>query len=149
KPEIPEWKLKRIAMDFITKLPRTKSRHDAIWVIVDRLTKYTYFLPIREDFKMDRLVRLYLNEIIARHGVLILIISDHNTFYIKKSYADRRRKHLEFSVGDQVLLKVSPWKGVVRFWKKSKLAPKFVGPFEFTKRASGNPRKGFQETAVE
>ncbi|GKF32360.1 hypothetical protein Tco_0102158 [Tanacetum coccineum] len=48
----------------------------------------------------------------------------------KKSYADKRRKPLEFSVGDYVLLKVSPWKGVVRFVKKWKLAPRFVGPFE-------------------
>nr|GEY25464.1 hypothetical protein [Tanacetum cinerariifolium] len=48
----------------------------------------------------------------------------------QKSYADKRRKPLEFSVGDYVLLKVSPWKGVVRFRKKGKLAPRFVGPFE-------------------
>ncbi|GKF25131.1 hypothetical protein Tco_0081025, partial [Tanacetum coccineum] len=47
----------------------------------------------------------------------------------QKSYADKRRKPLEFSVGDYVLLKVSPWKGVVRFRKKGKLAPRFVGPF--------------------
>ncbi|GJY51322.1 putative reverse transcriptase domain-containing protein [Tanacetum coccineum] len=48
----------------------------------------------------------------------------------QKSYADKRRKPLEFSVGKYVLLKVSPWKGVVRFRKKGKLAPRFVGPFE-------------------
>ncbi|GKF90085.1 putative reverse transcriptase domain-containing protein [Tanacetum coccineum] len=47
----------------------------------------------------------------------------------QKSYADKRRKPLEFSVGDYVLLKMSPWKGVVRFGKKWKLAPRFVGPF--------------------
>ena len=46
-----------------------------------------------------------------------------------KSYADRRHKPLEFDVGDHVLLKVSPWKGVVRFGKKGKLAPRYVGPF--------------------
>ncbi|GKA99935.1 putative reverse transcriptase domain-containing protein [Tanacetum coccineum] len=50
------------------------------------------------------------------------------------SYADKRRKPLEFNVGDHVLLKVSPWKGVVRFGKKGKLAPRFVGPFEITER---------------
>ncbi|GKE39810.1 putative reverse transcriptase domain-containing protein, partial [Tanacetum coccineum] len=64
------------AMDFIIKLPRTESGHDSIWVIVDRLTKSAHFLPIREDFKMDRLARLYLNEIVARHGVPISIIFD-------------------------------------------------------------------------
>ncbi|GJX55831.1 hypothetical protein Tco_0285728 [Tanacetum coccineum] len=48
----------------------------------------------------------------------------------QKSYADNRRKPLEFEVGDRVLLKVSPWKGVIRFGKKGKLAPRYVGPFE-------------------
>ncbi|GJZ55909.1 hypothetical protein Tco_0611102 [Tanacetum coccineum] len=52
----------------------------------------------------------------------------------QKSYADRRRKPLEFSVGDYVLLKVSPWKGVVRFGKKKKLAPRFVRPFEIIEK---------------
>ncbi|GKB21696.1 putative reverse transcriptase domain-containing protein [Tanacetum coccineum] len=175
QPEIPEWKWKRIAMDF--------------------------------DYKMDRLARLYLNEIFARHGVPISVISDHDSCFIsrfwqsmqealgtrldmstayhpqtdgqmefsynnryhssvrcapfealygrkyrssimwaeikdrlkaardrQKSYADKRRKPLEFSVGDYVLLKVSPWKGVVRFGKKGKLVPRFVGPFEIIKR---------------
>ncbi|GKE96101.1 hypothetical protein Tco_1580956 [Tanacetum coccineum] len=48
----------------------------------------------------------------------------------QKSYADKRRKPFEFQVGDRVLLKVSPWKGVVRFGKKGKLAPRYVGPFK-------------------
>ncbi|GJU41734.1 putative reverse transcriptase domain-containing protein [Tanacetum coccineum] len=52
----------------------------------------------------------------------------------QKSYADNRRNPLEFEVGDQVLLKVSPWKGVVRFGKKGKLAPRYVGPFEILER---------------
>ncbi|GKE33073.1 putative reverse transcriptase domain-containing protein [Tanacetum coccineum] len=60
-----------VAMDFVTKLSRTSSGHDTIWVIVDRLTKSAHFLPIREDYKMDRLARLYQNEIVARHGVSI------------------------------------------------------------------------------
>ncbi|GJU12336.1 putative reverse transcriptase domain-containing protein [Tanacetum coccineum] len=51
-----------------------------------------------------------------------------------KSYADKRRKPLEFSVGDYVLLKVSPWKGVVRFRKMGKLAPRFVRPFEIIEK---------------
>ncbi|GKG19542.1 hypothetical protein Tco_0376641, partial [Tanacetum coccineum] len=52
----------------------------------------------------------------------------------QKSYADKRRKPLEFCVGDYVLLKVSPWKGVVRFGKEGKLAPRFVGPFEIIEK---------------
>ncbi|GKD37769.1 putative reverse transcriptase domain-containing protein, partial [Tanacetum coccineum] len=245
------------AMDFVTKLPRTSSLHDTIWVIVDRLTKSAYFLPMREDYKMDRLARLYLNEIVTRHAVPISIISDRDSRFTsrfwqsmqealgtrldmstvyhpqtdgqsectiqtledliracvldfggswdiylplvefsyknsyhsrvrcvtfkalygrkcrspimwaevgegqligpellqettekisqinnrlkaardrQKSYADRRRKPLEFSVGDYVLLKVSPWKGVVRFGKKGKLAPRFLRPFEIIEK---------------
>ena len=52
----------------------------------------------------------------------------------QKSYADRRRKPLEFDVGDYVLLKVSPWKGVVRFGKKGKLAARYVRPFKILER---------------
>ncbi|GKD21754.1 putative reverse transcriptase domain-containing protein, partial [Tanacetum coccineum] len=202
---IPVWKWKGIAMDFETKFPRTSSGHDMIWVIMDRLTKSAHFLPMCEDYKMERLARLYLNEIVSRHGVPISIISDrtdgqsertiqtledmlkacvldfrgswdvhlllvefsyNNSYHDsvrcapfealygrkcrspimwaedrlkaardrQKSYADKRRKPLEFSVGDYVLLKVSPWKGVVRFRKKGKLAPRFVGPFEIIEK---------------
>nr|GFA67250.1 putative reverse transcriptase domain-containing protein [Tanacetum cinerariifolium] len=205
-----------IAMDFVTKLPKTNSGHDTIWVIVDRLTKSAHFLPMNENYKIDRLARLYLNEIVARHGMLISIISNHDSRFTswfwktmkealrtkldmsttyhpqtdsqsertiqtlkdmlrayvlyfrvevgeghsigpqllqetienisqskdrlkavrdrQKSYANKRRKPLEFSVGDYVLLKVSPWKGVVRFWKKGKLAHRFVRPFKITER---------------
>ncbi|GKA44039.1 putative reverse transcriptase domain-containing protein [Tanacetum coccineum] len=73
-----------IAMDFMTKLPRTSSRHDTIWVIVDRLTKSAHFLPIRKDYKMDKLARLYLNEIFARHGVPISIISNHDSRFTSR-----------------------------------------------------------------
>ncbi|GKE36001.1 putative reverse transcriptase domain-containing protein [Tanacetum coccineum] len=152
KKDIVVYKWERIAMDFVTKLPRTSSGHDVIWVIVDRLTKSTHFLPIREDYKMDRLARLYLKEIVTRHGVSISIVSDRDSRFTsrfwqsmqealgtrldmspelvqettkkisqikdrlkaardrQKSYADKRRKPLEFSVGE------------------------FVEPFEITKR---------------
>ncbi|GJS54308.1 putative reverse transcriptase domain-containing protein [Tanacetum coccineum] len=76
--EIPEWKWEKIAMDFITKLPRSSSGHDAIWVIVDRLTKLAHFLAIREDYSMEKLARLYIDEIVARHGVPTSIISDRD-----------------------------------------------------------------------
>ncbi|GJX63063.1 putative reverse transcriptase domain-containing protein [Tanacetum coccineum] len=185
--EIPIWKWKGIAMDFVTKLPRTSSGHDIIWVIVDRLTKSAHFLPMHEDYKMERLARFYLNDIVARHSVPISIISDRDSRFTsrfwqsmqealgtrlemstdyhpqtdgqrpelvqettekishikdklkvvcdrQKSYADKRRKSLEFSVGDYVLLKVSPGKVVVRFGKKGKLAPRFVGPFDIIEK---------------
>ncbi|GKA30763.1 putative reverse transcriptase domain-containing protein [Tanacetum coccineum] len=84
QPEIPEWKWEEIAMDFVTKLPRTSSGHDKIWVIMDRLTKSAHFLPMCEDYKMERLARLYLNEIVARHGVPISIISDCNSRFTSR-----------------------------------------------------------------
>ena len=52
----------------------------------------------------------------------------------QKSYADRRRSELEFQVGDFVLLKVSPWKGVIRFRKRGKLGPRYIGPFRVIAR---------------
>nr|GEV75909.1 hypothetical protein [Tanacetum cinerariifolium] len=76
--------MERVAMDFAIKLPRTSSGHDAIWVIIDRLTKSANFLPMREDYKMDRLARLYLNEIVARHGVPILILSDRDSRFTSR-----------------------------------------------------------------
>ncbi|GJT36822.1 reverse transcriptase domain-containing protein [Tanacetum coccineum] len=84
QPEIPVWKWEGIAMDFVTKLPRTSSGHDTIWVIMDRLTKSAHFLPMREDYKMDRLARLYLNEMVARHGVPISIISDRDSRFTSR-----------------------------------------------------------------
>ncbi|GJS19709.1 putative reverse transcriptase domain-containing protein [Tanacetum coccineum] len=88
---------------------RTSSGHDSIWVIVDRLTKSAYFLPIPEDFKMDRLARLYLNEIVARHGVPILIISDRNSRFTSrfwKSMQDALGTRLDIRSWDVHLLLV-------------------------------------------
>ncbi|GKA64570.1 putative reverse transcriptase domain-containing protein [Tanacetum coccineum] len=78
QPEIPEWKWDNITMDFITKLPRSSQGFDTIWVIVDRLTKSAHFLPIRENDPLDRLARLYLNRIVARHGIPASIICDRD-----------------------------------------------------------------------
>ncbi|GJV63950.1 putative reverse transcriptase domain-containing protein [Tanacetum coccineum] len=78
QPEIPEWKWDNIMMDFITKLPKSSQGFDTIWVIVDRLTKYVHFLPIRENDPLDKLARLYLNRIVARHGIPASIICDRD-----------------------------------------------------------------------
>nr|GEZ10771.1 hypothetical protein [Tanacetum cinerariifolium] len=103
QPEIPEWKWDKITMDFITKLPKIKSRHDTIWVIVDRLTKLAHFLATREDYSTRRLAMLYIDEIVAQHGVPVSIILDQDGC-------------------------------VMRFGKKGKLAPRYVGPFEILER---------------
>ncbi|GJR45605.1 putative reverse transcriptase domain-containing protein [Tanacetum coccineum] len=113
-------------------LPRTKNGHDTIWVIVDRLTKSAHFLAMREDYSMEKLARLYIDEIKALRTRLDMSMAYHpqmdGQILIKeklkvvrdhqKSYANNRRKPLEFEVGDRVSLKVSPWKGVIRFGKK-------------------------------
>ncbi|GJR21574.1 putative reverse transcriptase domain-containing protein [Tanacetum coccineum] len=78
QPEIPEWKWDNIMMDFITKLPKSSQGFDTIWVIVDRLTKSAHFLPIRENDPLDKLARLYLNRIVARHGIPASIICDRD-----------------------------------------------------------------------
>ncbi|GJV54446.1 putative reverse transcriptase domain-containing protein [Tanacetum coccineum] len=78
QPEIPEWKWDNITMDFITKLPKSSQGFDTIWVIVDRLTKSAHFLPIRENDPLDKLARLYLNRIVARHGIPASIICDRD-----------------------------------------------------------------------
>lgn len=255
--DIPVWKWDDITMDFVTKLPRTPSGYDAIWVIVDRLTKSAHFLPIKETYSMEKLARLYIDEVVTRHGVPLSIVSDrdsrftstfwkslqrelgtqlkmstayhpqtdgqsertiqtledmlracvidfkgswevhlpliefsyNNSFHAsiqaapfealygrkcrtplcwnevgekqlagpeivqltsdkigqirdkmraaqdrQRMYANKRRKPIEFQVGEKVMLKVSPWKGVVRFGKKGKLSPRYVGPFVIIER---------------
>nr|GEV43455.1 hypothetical protein [Tanacetum cinerariifolium] len=76
QPEIPVWKWERIIMDFITKLPRTQTEYDSIWVIVERLTKSAYFIPVNEKFKTKKLARLYLKEIVLQtpgSGISIIL----------------------------------------------------------------------------
>nr|GEX14990.1 reverse transcriptase domain-containing protein [Tanacetum cinerariifolium] len=94
QPEIPQWKWYSITMDFVTKLPKTSSGYDTIWVIVDRLTKSVYFLPMREDDSMDKLTKLYLKEVVTRHGIPISIISDRDPrdrWAKRKEHSDTRR----------------------------------------------------------
>ncbi|KAA3469324.1 DNA/RNA polymerase superfamily protein [Gossypium australe] len=52
----------------------------------------------------------------------------------QKSYADLKQKDIEFEVGDKVFLKVSPWKKIIRFGRKGKLSPRFIGPYEIIER---------------
>nr|GEX75632.1 putative reverse transcriptase domain, ribonuclease H-like domain, aspartic peptidase domain protein [Tanacetum cinerariifolium] len=78
QPEIPQWKWDNITMDFVTKLPKAKNGNDTIWVVVDRLTKSAHFLPIKETDPMDKLARLYLKEVVTRHGIPVSIICDRD-----------------------------------------------------------------------
>ncbi|GJT86720.1 putative reverse transcriptase domain-containing protein [Tanacetum coccineum] len=204
-------------MDFVTKLPKTATGQDMIWVIVDRLTKFAHFLPMQEDDTLEKLTRQYLKEVVLRHRVLtddqsertietledmsracvldfrkgwdkhlpLVEFSYNNSYHTsikaapfealygrrcrspicwaevgdsqltgpeiiremtekivqiksriqaardrQKIYADVRRKPLEFQIGDKVMLKVSPWKGVICFGKRGKLNPCYIGPFK-------------------
>ena len=65
-------------MDFVTRLPRGKKGNDAIWVVVDRLTKFALFLPMKMTDLVDKLAKLYVNEVIRLHGVPVSIISDRD-----------------------------------------------------------------------
>ncbi|GJS63343.1 putative reverse transcriptase domain-containing protein [Tanacetum coccineum] len=257
QPEIPQWKWDNITMDFVTKLPKSSQGYDTIWVIVDRLTKSAIFMPMRETDPMDKLARMYLKEVVTKHGIPVSIICDrdprfasnfwrslqkalgtsldmstayhpqtdgqsertiqtledmlracvidfgngwvkhlplvefsyNNSYHAsikaapfealygrkcrspvcwaevgqvqltgpelvqetteriiqikqriqtardrKNSYADLKRKPMEFQVGDKAMLKVLPWKGVVRFGKLGKLNPRYVRPFKVLKK---------------
>ena len=65
-------------MDFVVGLPRCRSGHDTILVIVDRLTKSAHFLPIRNSYSLDKLAQLYVREIIRPHGTPVSIVSDRD-----------------------------------------------------------------------
>ncbi|GJX59210.1 putative reverse transcriptase domain-containing protein [Tanacetum coccineum] len=167
--EIPVWKWEGIAMDFMTKLPRTSiARHGVpISIISDRDSRFTsrFWLSMQKalgtrldmsttyhphtDGQSERTIQTLedmLRACILDFGGRLELMQEttEKILQIKdrlkaardrqKSYADKKRKSLEFSVGDYVLLKVSPWKGVVRFGKKGKLAPRFVGPFKIIEK---------------
>nr|GEY81011.1 reverse transcriptase domain-containing protein [Tanacetum cinerariifolium] len=107
-----------------------------------------HFLPMRENDPMEKLMKLYMKEVVTRHevgdaqliGLEIIHETTEKIVQIKSriqtardrqnSYADLNRKSLDFQVGDKVMLKVSPWKGVVRFGKRGKLNPRYIGPFQ-------------------
>nr|GEU62898.1 putative reverse transcriptase domain-containing protein [Tanacetum cinerariifolium] len=94
QPKIPVWKWERITMDFVSRLPRTPSGYDTIWVIVDRLTKSAHILPKKKTDTMEKLTQLYLKEIMCRHGVPISIISDRDSHFTSRFW-----KTLQKSLG--------------------------------------------------
>ncbi|GKF29468.1 putative reverse transcriptase domain-containing protein [Tanacetum coccineum] len=91
------WKWERITIDFVTKLPKTSTGHDAIWVIVDRLTKSAYFIPIQATDSMETLTRLYIKEIVSRHGVPISIIFDRDSHLTSRFW-----QSLQYALGTQL-----------------------------------------------
>jgi hypothetical protein len=98
--KIPEWKWEEIGMDFITGLPSTQKGYDAIWVIVDRLTKVAHFIPVKTTYKESQLAELYMAWIMSLHGVPKKIVSDRGSQFTSrfwKSFHEKMDKKLKFS----------------------------------------------------
>jgi len=86
-------------MDFVTHLPRTSRKHDSVWVVVDRLTKTTHFLPIDFRISMRKLPHIYINEIVILHGVPSNIVSDRNPRFTSRFW-----KTLQEALGTKLKL---------------------------------------------
>jgi hypothetical protein len=82
--QVPEWTWEEIAMDLVMGLLRTQSGYDSIWVIVDRLTKVSHFIPVKSTYSGPQLVELYMSRIVCLHGVPKKIVSDRGTQFILK-----------------------------------------------------------------
>ncbi|TYG85799.1 hypothetical protein ES288_A13G084200v1 [Gossypium darwinii] len=80
---IPEWKWDRVTMDFVSSLPLSPSKKDAIWVI-DKLTKSAHFIPVRTNFSLDKLAELYISEVVRLHGVPISIVSNRDSRFTSR-----------------------------------------------------------------
>ena len=95
--ELPEWKWEHITMDFVSGLPKTRRKHDTIWVIVDRFTKSAHFLPIHKKTTLEEMAKLYVNEIVCLHGVPVSIISDRDPHFTARFW-----KSLQHELGMQL-----------------------------------------------
>jgi hypothetical protein len=82
--EIPEWKWELISMDFVVGLPRTPWGKDAIWFVVDRLTKLANFIPIKMTNSAEELVPSYMKEVFRLRGMPKSIISDQDFKFVSK-----------------------------------------------------------------
>ena len=85
---IPQWKWDNITMDFVSGFPLKQQKHDSVWVIVDRLTKSAHFIPVRIDYSMDRLLELYVDEIVRLHGVPLSIVSDRDPCFTSRFWKE-------------------------------------------------------------
>nr|GEZ66183.1 lignin-forming anionic peroxidase [Tanacetum cinerariifolium] len=150
-----------VTIDFMTGLPRTPSRYDSIWVIVDRLTKSAHFLPKKKTDSIEKLAELYLKEIMYRHGLPVLVISDRDNGKSEKTiqtledmlracvidFGSSWDKHLplvEFSYNNSYhsSIKAAPfeylygrkYRSVIHFGKRGELSPRFIRPFKVIER---------------
>src|SRR3954470_24623814 len=97
---IPEWNWDKVSMDFITGFPKTQKGNDAIFVVIDRLSKVGHFLPIRESITASQLAELYVSRIVSLHGVPLEIHSDRGSLFTSRfweSFQNAMGTHLSFS----------------------------------------------------
>nr|GFA76734.1 reverse transcriptase domain-containing protein [Tanacetum cinerariifolium] len=155
QPEIPVWKWDNITMDFFTKLPKSPQGYDTIWVIVDRLTKSAMFAPMRETDPLEKLAKLYLKEVVVRHGIPVSIICDRDPRFASRFWRTLQKAlgtsldmstayHPETNGQSERTIQtledmlracvIDFGKGVVRFGKRGKLNPRYVGPFNVLER---------------
>ncbi|GJU66687.1 reverse transcriptase domain-containing protein [Tanacetum coccineum] len=120
--EIPMWKWEKITMDFITKLPKTSSGHDTIWVIVDRLTKSAHFIPTRETDSMETITRSPICWAKVRDvqltGPEIIHETTEKIVQIQQRLQAARDRQIS----------------IIRFRKQGKLNPRYIGLFKILKR---------------
>jgi hypothetical protein len=81
---IPEWKWENICMDFIVGLLHTSRGYNSIWVIVDRLTKSTHFIPVSTTYRVRQYTELYMSHIVRYHGIPKTIISDRESIFVAR-----------------------------------------------------------------
>ena len=91
--KVAKWKLEHVTMDFVTHFPRTLGGYDAMWVIVDQLTKSTHFLVVRMTFTLEEFCRLYIREIIRLHGVPVSIASNLDPRFIARFLGELPTSH--------------------------------------------------------
>ena len=85
---ILQWKWDNITMDFMSGFPLTQKKHDSVWVIVDRLTKFAHLLLVRLDYSMNRLAELYVNEIVRFHGIPFSIVSNRDRRFTSRFWKE-------------------------------------------------------------
>ena len=82
--QVTTLKRKDINMDFVVGLPRTQKQHDSIWVIVDKLTKSAHFIPVKSTYSVEDYARIFMDEIVCRHGIPLSIISDRGAQFTSR-----------------------------------------------------------------
>ncbi|WVZ52577.1 LOW QUALITY PROTEIN: hypothetical protein U9M48_003625 [Paspalum notatum var. saurae] len=96
--EVPTWKWKNIHMDFIVGLPPTQKGYDSIWVVIDRFTKASHFLPVKTTYRAKQYAELYISRIVALHGVPLTITSDRASLFVSRFW-----EHLQTALGTTLI----------------------------------------------